>query len=323
MLQIRIINDKPKVVGEVNYLGVPKDKLPKGKYDVFPEDYDGWFPFMRLCYSLGDLGIISAMFRVLKSKHPKMKIAIPSQAYVNELFKEGIKTWSYDGKSSGAKNMEVVWGGNPYIDGHFNTGAFNMVFTDHDRAYTELVNDGEQIRSCDEPLVEQILRRFGFSDEELSQYDLSPEVYFTEEECERNEKILTKLVGEDMYGCLLFSARSDTYKSRWDHEHMLYEAGEKFRDRPVFFFSEHPLKGTEWDTFFPNRFDFRELKLSIKDQIYIKRRALFNIGYQSGISDTSYGSGTEMHTLGMNNTIRENCIRGVHYYFKNGTKKTY
>jgi len=323
MLQYKIENDKIKAVGNVDYLGVPKNVLPKDTQKVFPTDYDGWFPFMRMCYSLGDLGIVSSLFQALKTKHPRMKIAIPSHEYVNSIFGPLINTWSYDGKTSGAYNMDIIWGNNPYIDGIFSTGAFNTVFTDHDRVYTELVNDGEQIRSCDEPLVEQILRRFGFSDEELKELDLSPQIYFTEEEIERNEKLLDKLIGEDQYGCLLFSARSQTYKSRWEHESMLFEAGEKFKGKPVFFFSEHPLEGTEWDTFFPERIDFRDLKLSLRDQIYIKRRALFNIGYQSGVSDASFGSGTEMHTLGMTNTIRENCIRGVHYYFKNGTKKTY
>lgn len=323
MIQFQIVKDKVYSLGEVPYLGISKEEMMSGEYGALPNNYDGWFPFMRMCYSLGDLGIVSSLFSALKTKHPNIKIAIPTKEYVDYILGDYAKTWSYDGKTSGAVNMDIVWGNNPYIDSTFGVGSFDSVFTDHDRSYTGLINDGEQIRSVDEPLVEQILRRFGFTDEELSNLDLSPQVYFTDEEKKRNDKVIDETMGEEEYGCLLFAARSATYKKRWEHEPMLYEAAEKFRDKPVFFFSEHELKGTEWENFFPNRIDFKDLNLSLRDQIYIKRKALFNIGYQTGISDSSFGDGTEMHTLSMTNTIRENCIRGVHYYFKDRTKKIY
>jgi hypothetical protein len=61
----------------------------------------------------------------------------------------------------------------------------------------------------------------------------------------------------------------------------------------------------------------------MRDQIYIKRKSLFNISYQSGVTDASYGDGSEIHLLAMENSMRENTIRGIKYYFKNGTKKIY
>ena len=141
---------------DVNYLGVPKDEL-KNIQDVhLPKDYDGWFPFMGMCYSLGDLGIRSGIFEALKKKYPKIKIALPTKEYVEKMV-PGIDNWSYQGKNKALDNKDVIHRNNPYIDKFFTQGEFNRVFTDHDRCYSSLLHDGEMIRSCDEPLAEQIL----------------------------------------------------------------------------------------------------------------------------------------------------------------------
>lgn len=323
MYQIRVVNDRMVVDGLTTYLGIPKYLLDSGQAVTLPKDYDGWFAFMRLCYSIGDLSIVSAMFKALKDKYPKIKIALPSVEYANRLMGEEIRRWSYDGKSSGADNMNITWANNPYIDKIFNVGDFTSVFTDHDRCYKELVMIDGKLKSSEDPLVEQLLRRFGLTEEEMSKMDLSPQFYFTPEEIERNDKVIEKYFGNDDYGCLLFAARTDKYKERWEHEPMLYDAGEKFKNKPVFYFTEHELKNTEWDNFFPNRVNFADLNISLRDQIYIKRKALFNISYQTGITDASYGDGSEIHLLAMENSMRENTIRGVNYYFKNGTKKIF
>ena len=42
--------------------------------ETLPENYDGWFPFMPMCFSIGDLGIRSGIFEALKTKYPNIKI---------------------------------------------------------------------------------------------------------------------------------------------------------------------------------------------------------------------------------------------------------
>lgn len=319
MRQWQIINDKVVDLGEVPYLGVPIEK----NSPILPEDYDGWFPFMRFCYSLGDLGIVSGMFEALKTKYPKLKIAVPSNEYISEMFGPQMNVWSYTQKDSSITNLDTVWGNNPHIDYKFNKGEFDWIFTDHDRCYTSLVHDGEMIRSCDEPLVEQILKRFGFTEDDLKNIDSKPKLYFTQEEQERNDNFIKSIMGDDEYGCLLFASRLSWAKGRWEYDSNLYEAAEKFKNNPIFYFSEFDLNQTEWGEFFSNSYNFSDYNLSIRDQIYIKRKAKFNISYQAGVTDASNGGGSEMHILCPYPTIRENCIRGAQYYYKDGSKKIF
>ena len=85
MRQWFIINDQIIDAGvNVDYLGVHKNDLENIKDVSLPKDYDGWFPFMGMCYSIGDLGIRSGIFEALKKKYPKIKIALPTKEYVNK-----------------------------------------------------------------------------------------------------------------------------------------------------------------------------------------------------------------------------------------------
>tara|TARA_R110001592_G_scaffold363216_1_gene681421 strand:+ start:3798 stop:4757 length:960 start_codon:yes stop_codon:yes gene_type:complete len=319
MRQWQVIDDRVRDLGEVPYLGVPIEN----NKSVLPDDYDGWFPFMRFCYSLGDLGIISGLFEALKQKYPKLKIAVPSNEYITKMFGSKLNVWSYDQKSSSVSNVDMVWGNNPYIDYRFNIGEFDVIFTDHDRSYTSLIHDGEMVRSCDEPLVEQILRRFGFSEEDITNIDSSPKLYFTTDESIKNDKLVKSLIGDNEYGCLMFASRLNWAKGRWSNDSILFEAAEKFKGMPVFYFSEFNIKGTEWEYYFPNSYNFADYDATIRDQIYIKRKAKFNISYQAGITDASNGDGSEMHILCPYPTIRENCVRRAHYYYINGEQKKF
>lgn len=323
MRQWSIKNDKVVDYGEVPYLGIPYDLIKSGKVTTLPVDYDGWFPFMRFCYSLGDLGIISGLFEALKTKYPNIKIAFPSLDYVKHILGSQINQWNYSVHTSVEGNINAIFRNNPHIDTFFNLGNFTNIFTDHDRSYTSLIHDGVMLRSCDEPLVEQILRRFGFTDDDIKTIDSKPKLYFSQKEEDTTNQLIHQIVGEKEYGALLFASRLEWAKGRWKNDYMLFEAAEKFKDMPVFYFSEFNLQGTEWDKYFPERYNFADLQLDVRQQIYIKRKAKFNISYQAGITDASNGSGTEMHVLCPYPTIRENCVRGGRYYYFDGSKKQF
>jgi hypothetical protein len=170
MRQWTVINDSIYDLGEVPYLGVPYEKIENGKVEVLPKDYDGWFPFLRMCYSIGDLAITSGIFEALKVKYPKIKIAWPTNNYIDQVLGD-ISRWDYSNKVTAKSNIETIMGNNPYIDKFFDVGEFDRIFIDHDRSYTSLIHDGEMIRSCDEPLAEQILRRFGFDNNDIKNID--------------------------------------------------------------------------------------------------------------------------------------------------------
>ena len=179
------------------------------------------------------------------------------------------------------------------------------------------------VRSYDEPLAEQILRRFGFTDEDLKNIDSKPKLYFDKKEIDKCEGIIKENFGEEQYGCLLFASRLEHLQGRWNYDHYLIKETKEYHNKPVFYFSEFDIDKTEWGKCFPNSVNFLKLGLSIREQIYIKSKALFNIGYQAGITDASSGKGTKTITLCPYNTIRENCIRGTKYVYKDGSIKQF
>lgn len=322
MRQYTVQNDTIYDLGEVDYLGVLYDKIINKEIGTLPDNYNGWFPFIRMCYSLGDLGITSGIFEALKQKYPNIKIAWPSNEYIEHLLGTKIlNTWSYNGKTSWTSNIRAVMANNPFIDKIFEIGEFDTIFSDHDRSYTSLIYDGEMIRSCDEPLAEQILRRFGFTDEDIAKIDTRPKLYFTPEEVEEGESIINKHVNTSDFGCLILSSRFK--KTPWTGEQYLFKFMEEYKGLPLFYYSEKPISGTTWETYFPNNINFENLGLTVRQQMYIKYRALFNVGYQAGITDACSGGGTRSYTLCPFPTIRENCIKGSTYIFPTGQVKSF
>ncbi len=323
MRQWVIKNDQLHDVGEVPYLGVPYHKIKNNKIGTLPDGYDGWFPFMRMCYSIGDLAITSGIFEALKTKYPKIKIATPNMEYVEHIFGKGwTDRWNYSSEVTGGGNVDIIMANNPHIDKIFGVGEFDMVFTDHDRSYTDLIHDGEMIRSCDEPLAEQILRRFGFTDEDFKKINASPKLYFTKEEIESSKEIIQKYIGDEDYGCLLLASRLKEYKNQeWDSERHIFKHLNKYKNKPVFVFSERDLTNTKWKEYFPIQYDFKELGINLRQQLYIKQKALFNAGFQAGITDACSGT-TNNIILCPHKSIRENAIRGNTYIYNDGTSKT-
>ena len=328
MIQLVVQNDTILAMSneDIAYLGVHYDHIKNGTVETLPENYDGWFPFMPMCFSIGDLGIRSGIFEALKTKYPNIKIAFPKTETLEYIFKTNgnpytKQVWDISFRINELitpeENLKNVMMNNPHIDYYFDVGDFDMIYTDHDRSYTNLEIADDGIRSIEEPLAEQILRRFGFNDNDIKTIDSRPKLYFTEEEIAKGNSIIEKYTGKD-YGCLLFSARVETYKHKWETEHYLYEHAERLKDTPVFFYSLWDLKDSVWDKYFPNRFDFKELGLSIREQLYIRQNSKFQLGYQSGMVDATSGKNSEVINLSPYPSIRENRIKGAKYIFNDG-----
>ena len=299
MVQQKIINDRI-VFDDIqrDRLGYPLNEIKP----VFPKDYDGWFPFTRLCFSLGDWAVISGLPGALKYKYPKLKFALPSKNYLKTTVGNVIGQWSY-GSNDPLDYIDYIFKNNPHIDYRFEVGDFDSIFTDHERAYTDDLNI---------PLVEQILLRFGFTQEELKNIDCRPHLYYDEDE-NPNPDI------KDDYGCLLFASRIDKLKGRWDDKNLIKEA-RKYKDTPVYYYSEFDLKGTEWEELFPIRYNFADLNLNLRQQMLIKSRAKFNIGYQAGINDAVSKHSNNI-ILTPYDDIKENIIRNVKYIHFDGKIK--
>jgi hypothetical protein len=298
MVQQRIINDRIVSDGiQRDRLGYPLSEIKP----VFPKDYDGWFPFTRLCFSLGDWAIISGLPGALKTKYPKLKFALPSKNYLKKTVGNVIDRWGY-GSNDPLEYVDYIFKNNPHVDYRFEVGDFDSIFTDHERAYTDNFNI---------PLVEQILLRFGFTQEELKNIDCRPNLFFDKNEIPNPEF-------KKDYGCLLFATRIDKLKDKWDDKYLVEEA-RKYKDTPVYYYSEYELKDTEWDKLFPIRYNFADRNLNLRQQMIIKSRAKFNIGYQAGINDAISRFSNNI-ILTPYDDIKENIIRGVNYVHLNGIK---
>ena len=307
--------------GDIAMVGIPYQKILDGEFDILPENYDGWFPFTRLCNSIGDWGIISGIFSAMKEKYPNIKIAIPNTEYLTTTLTDfNFEGWNYNSDWSIEHNMELIFKNNPNIDYRFSAGEFNTVFTDHQRAYDNLINLNGVIVSDEEPLAEQIVKKYGFTNKDLSKMDLRPKLYFTDDEIQ-NAKSIVKEYGFDWdnYGCLLLASRLDGHRERWDGDDAIIPYIDKYKNTPVFCYSGWEVNGTFWGDFFPNRVDFSKENIPLRTQLCLKYHAKFNAGYQAGITDSVSGGASDIITLPTNATLRENFIRGVRYvYYKEG-----
>lgn len=303
-----IRNDNFVKIGETERLGYPYGLM---SLDLYGENE---FPFTRCCFSMGDWGIISSLPKLLKHKYPDIQISFPSKKWLNERVGQG--TWSYE-NSEVSNNFDLIFSNNPYIDYRFDPGKHEIIHTDHSRIY----------RYNEEPLVEQILRFWGFSEEEILIADTRPQLYFSKEEQEIGDLIINKYIGLSNYGCSIFASRIKEYNYMWSSlgEENLRNTALQYKDYPVFYYNSFEFPNDKWKYIFKEWISFKDIpEASIRIQMYIKCKALFNIGYQSGLGDACTGK-SEHHILTPYNSLPETCIRGnnILYYFPNGDTKTY
>ena len=300
MKQFIIENDKLSQ-NETDHLGWPHSFIEEGMLNTLPEDYDGWFCFTRMDFSIGDWAVISGLPEALKKKYPKIKVAFPSRKWFIELLGPILNRWNYSKHHNAIDNFDIIFKNNPHIDYLFDPGEIKQIFTDHDRCW--FAPDSNL------PIVEQVLLRFGFTIDDLNKIDSRPSLYFTQEEADAAKYV----TGKEKYGCLLLSSRIEKLKGRWDDKNLLKEA-RKFKDTPVYYYSDFDLEGTEWDEIFPVRYNFARMGLTIREQLCIKARAEFNISYQAGISD-AVAKTTESIVLCPYKSPRANTVRNVKYVF--------
>lgn len=310
MRQFEIHKDQIHNLGTTERLGTSAKAFSESNVPKIPENYDGWIPFTRWCFSLGDIGIISGMFEALKIKYPKAKIAWPSDKWLETVFIPEYRLhWDVNNLVNTYSNIINIFGENKFIDYRFDPGDFDWVFTDHDRVYKD--------ENLEEPLVEQLLRRFGFTEDDLRTIDSRPKIYFTEKETLYYRNEMHKFIDKYPYGCLLFSSRTHVLRSTLEELEALKPAAELYKNTPVFYYSDYDLKGTMWEKYFPQMINFKDTGFSIRQQLFIKYNAAFNISVQAGISDATSGY-TDYHVYTPLDSPKENVQRGATYYFKSG-----
>lgn len=251
-----------------------------------PDEYldSGNFVILRTCFGLGDWGIISAFPRKLKEKYPDCKVWIPSKKLLKTMFGDYSKTW---GAWSDAYNVvHTIFDNNPYVDGFIDSFE-GEVFNDHYRIYGEHLEDV--------PLLEQIMKFWQFDNFE----DIDPELYWSDDEIQLGNRIIEEHCDGE-FGTLLLS---DKYEG--DGEGIIQSKIDE-HDVPMFYWTKSADVGIK----FKKALDMRHIDIRI--QLYIKSKAKFNIGNQSGVNDT-IAKYTPTYTIGRVGNIGSNFIRSEIY----------
>lgn len=262
----RINSNELQAIYETSELGfstkdpyyIPDEYLNKKQFIVF-----------RTCHSIGDWGIISAMPRLLKQKYPDCSVYVPSTNLLKHMFRY-FRSWTH--WANPYENAEVVFKNNPYVDG-FIDNIQDEVFHDHYRIYDE--------SNPETSLIVQMLRFWQFSEDELQ--DHLPELYFSDDEIEMGNDIIKNYINDEKYGTLLLTNTVKDYYSDDINQLLLTELN-SYQDVPFFYYGNKPLTDTIFNKI--KHIDIKQLNIPIRIQLYIKTKALVNIGYQSGVNDT-------------------------------------
>ena len=262
MIFWRLMDNMLYPIQETNTLGFEKEEGLR-----IPDEYleTQKFMVMRTCHGIGDWGILSAMPRLLKEKYPNCKVYVPTKKLIKRLF--GVE---HD-------NSRVVFDHNPYVD-EFVDEIEGEVFHDHYRIWDK--------NNTDVPLLKQILEFWQFTNEEMD--DSQPEMYWSTEEQELGDDIISEYVSDKDYGCLLSSDRFgqggdkkyDSEVFQLHHEKLTVLLHQ--HNYPYFYWSHKPI--IEFGFQFNKRLDMRHMNLRI--QLYIKSKAKVNIGNQCGTTQT-------------------------------------
>jgi len=226
------------------------------------------FIVFRTCHSIGDWGVISAMPKLLKQKYPDCKVYVPSSKLVSKIF-GGFNNWNHWNNPFG--NAELVFKNNPYVD-EFIDDIDDEVFHDHYRIY--------DLNNIEVPLIIQMLRFWQFTDEEIQDY--LPELYFSTEEINIGDQIIETYTNGEHGTLLLTNTVKEYYPD--DINNLLLKELEHYKDLTFFYYSSKDIKDTVFNS--TKCINFKDLNIPIRIQLYIKTKALVNIGYQSGVNDS-------------------------------------
>ena len=312
MIYWRIINDQLINCHETSKLGFPSEQ---GSPLNIPKNYDGPIVFTRCCFSIGDWGIISGLPYALKQLYPKSQILVPNADWIYKVFKHLFdQGWGKTIWNEPWYNPEVILKGNPYIDGFFGVGQIEgEVITDHQRVYSK----------DEEPLVEQMLRLFGATEQEILSIDSRPQLFFTEEEKELGDKIISSYIKGIKFGTILLSSSIPSLPYPWNKniEKGILEELKQYSNLEFFYYCQGDFSRTDFN--FIKGINIEKLNIPLRVQLYIKTKAEINIGYQSGINDSVGTRHTKITTATPYDNIGSNIGREIKYYFKDGTAKTY
>ena len=265
MMFWRIHNNKISAAGDTKRLGFNSTNP-----FYIPDEYinNQEFVVMRTCHGIGDWCLLSGMPRLLKQKYPDCKVYIPSQIMLKNLFGRMLDNWGY-GTYDCSQISQDIFQNNPYVT-EFIDSYEGEVFHDHYRIYDE-TNDKV-------PLLEQMLKFWQFKPSEYQ--DTTPDIYFSEEERQNGDKLLKDC------GAFLkdfgYIGVSSTYGETADTS-VLIDKIKQYKDLTWFYYGEKPIEDTDL-SFVKNTIAVKPMNLSIRQQMYLRTKAIVNVGNETGMT---------------------------------------
>jgi len=256
----RINNNRLYSAGETKRLGFNSNEKV-----AIPDEYleNQEFIVMRTCHGIGDWCLTSSMPRLLKSKYPNCKVYIPSSKMLKNIFGNMLNQWGY-GTYDCSLITQDIFKNNPFVDSFIDEHS-GEIFHDHYRVYDE---DNDEI-----PLVNQMLKFWQFKEEELK--DTTPDIFFSNEEKEIGDKIVGS---HQNFG---YISVSSTYGSTADSKVLLNKIKE-YGDITWFYYGEKPIQETNL-SFIKKFIEVKPMNLDIRQQMYIKSKAIVNVGNETGM----------------------------------------
>lgn len=260
MIFWRFIDNQIQAVYETNQLGFPIGT------PVLSEEYIKdlkQVPLYRSCHAFGDWAMISAFPRLIKSKYPDKMVLIPSATLIQRMFGGMKLNWSQ--WNDPFKNAQLVFKNNPYVDGEFDSFE-GEVLSDHYQLYNP--------DDLYEPLVPRLLRVYHFLESEL--VDTLPELYFSQDEIDKGEEIISKL---PTYCSLILTEKHKFGKKDNTLANII-----KQHDYPYLYWSAIPIENTPY-AFIKDKINITSLTTDLRVQLYVRSKAVANFGTQTGVND--------------------------------------
>ena len=269
-----------------------------------PESYlDGQqFVIFRTCLGLGDIGLMSAMPRLLKEKYPNCKIYIPSSELVLKIFKNLIARWNHWPHPH--LNYYQIFKNNPYIDGETDFVP-NIIYHDHYRIYDDQVKD--------EPLLKQILRYWCFNDNESDNY--LPELYFSKDEKIQGDNFIdTHFHNNPFCGVIIGNSESNEYSDYYiNNEYKLFDLIDgKFSNIDYFLYYGPSSFKEKLISRNKKIIDLKDYNLPVRIQLYLRTQAKVNIGYSNSIYDI-LGRYSDIYCITYKDGTGSNTIDNLNY----------
>jgi hypothetical protein len=258
----RIYNNQLSSLGEVNKIGFDTNNA----YAI-PDEYldTQEFVVMRTCHGIGDWAVISAMPRLLKQKYPNCKVYVPSPKMLRSIFGEMLNMWGYGVYDCSNITLDI-FKNNPYVDAFID--SYNgEIFHDHYRIY--------DLNNSKIPLVEQMLKFWQFNESEM--LDSNPDIFFDDDEIKKGNSIIETYWNNNPYA---YVSVSSTFGTTSDEQSLIDVIDNGLN---WFYYGEQPIQDTSLN-YLNNIVEVKPLQLSIREQMYLKSKAILNVGNETGMN---------------------------------------